>query len=240
MRPNRPEPISHLTGSRSDRPYPPGISLPGAGGKFDTAGGVQIWPGNTFVCHVTRSSASYAGLVELQEAVKRSDFARFFTFLPPPSFHMTVLQGYSPTPDIAQHLPQDLPDDLGPDAVAAEIRRRLAGHPMPQPRVAPRDLYCLHSLTLDGATDADETALRAARSALRDATGISRPDFDGYIFHVTLAYLIQWLSPAAAQEAVDFSAELSRDFCAAHPMIALDPCAFCTFDSMHHFEPVAL
>ena len=232
MTPQRPDPIAHLTGSRSPNAYPPGIGLPGQVAKFDTGGAVQIWPGSTFVCHVTKESESYAGLVALQERIKRSEFARFFTFLPPPSFHMTVFQGYSPGVERTENWPTDLRADS-----THEIAHRATGVTLPTPRVRTRDLFCLHSLTLDGATPEDEAHLRDTRDALHAATGIRRPNFDGYVFHVTLAYLVQWLSPKTAQEVVAFSDEIGNEFCRAYPEIDLDQCAFCAFESMHHFEP---
>ncbi|MDJ1017591.1 MAG: DUF1868 domain-containing protein, partial [Paracoccaceae bacterium] len=96
MSPKRPNEIDHLTGRLSRTVRPPGISLPKGGGKFTTDGAVQIWPGNTFVCHLDRRSEPYALILALQEDLKKSAFQRFFAFLPPPSFHMTVYQGLSP------------------------------------------------------------------------------------------------------------------------------------------------
>ncbi|WP_420337174.1 DUF1868 domain-containing protein [Roseibium sp.] len=238
MTPKRPDPIAHLTGNLSKKPYPSGVSLPGQGGKFDTCGGVQIWRGNTFVRHVTKGSDSFAALVELQEAVKRSEFARFYTFLPAPSFHMTVFQGYSPRSDIGKTLPADLASNLGADCASTDISKRVAGLSLPHARARPSGLFCLHSVTMEGASPEDERALRQARQRLRDATGLNPPDFDSYVFHITMAYLTQWLSPTTAAEVVAFSAELGQAFCATNPDIALDPCAFCTFESMHHFEPL--
>ena len=73
---------------------------------------------------------------------------------------------------------------------------------------------------------------------MRDLTGFRPGDFDDYVFHLSMAYLTQWVTEATAREIVDFSAELEREFCASRPVIALEECAFCTFESMHHFEPV--
>lgn len=89
------DPIAFATGRLSGQMLPDGISLPARGGKFATDGSVQVWPGNTFVCHV-QTGASLDALRALQEEVKLSRFARLFAFLPPSSFHMTVFQGRSP------------------------------------------------------------------------------------------------------------------------------------------------
>ena len=234
----RPEPIKFLTGTLSPRAYPSGVGLPGTGEKFTTDGVVEIWPGNTFVCHVERPSPAYAALMELQEAVKQSEFAAFFTFLPPPSFHMTVFQGMSPGNQGTPEWPRDVPVTASRDDVTETIAARTRGLELPEVRIRAKDLFCARSLTVTGIDEAAERTLRQARSDLRDATGISPRDFDSYVFHITLSYLIHWLSVSAATELAAFSDELFGEFEEALQDISLEPCAFCNFDSMHHFEPV--
>ncbi len=241
MAAHRPDPITHLTGRLSDRVRPPGIELPTAGGKFTPDGAVQTWPGNTFICHVDRASTAYAALLELQEEVKKSVFNRFFTFLPPPSFHMTVYQGLAPGMTAGSGWPEDLPEELSRDEITSHLLGRLTSQALPTSyKVKVEGLFCGYSLTMIGADEAAETALRQARTALRDATGIQFSDFHDYVFHITLAYLIDWLSETAARELVAFSTELEHRFKSAIGIIELGPIEFCNFDSMHHFEPVKL
>jgi len=239
MAQKRPDAIDYLTGRLSDRTRPPGIELPNGGGKFTPDGAVQIWPGNTFVCHVDRTSAAYEAIRELQEELKKSVFNRFFTFLPPPSFHMTVYQGLAPGMTTGQGWPSDLPEDLTRDEITAHVLKRLAPLDLPMSyRVKVDGVYCGYSLTVVGADETEETALRQTRTALRDATGIQFADFDTYGFHITMAYLIDWLSEKTARELVAFSTELESRFRSAIGPIELGAVEFCNFDSMHHFEPV--
>ncbi|SDW45361.1 DUF1868 domain-containing protein [Roseicitreum antarcticum] len=226
----RPDPVSYLTGRLETAPRPAGISLPGEGGKFASDGSVQHWPGNTFVRHVVQNSAAHDALRALQEEVKMSRFARFFTFLPPASFHMTVFQGMSP--GFAPRGPRR-------DAVSGELLAGLDGITFPaetQARIAEVD--CARSVTVTGAGDAAEAALRHARGVLRDATGINPPDFDTYAFHISLAYLVEWLTEPTARAVVDFSAGLTERYNAALSDIPLGPVEFCNFETMHHFEPL--
>lgn len=234
--PSRPDPIAFLTGQLRQSPYPSGIGLPGTGAKFTTDGTVEIWPGNTFVCHVTRPSKSYAALVEMQERVKMSRFGPLFTWLPAPSFHMTLFQGMSPGKQGSADWPEGVRADAPRDAVTAEILRRTEGVDLPRFDIRATDLFCGKSLTVVGRDAAAEAALRVARVRLREATGIRPPDFDSYVFHITLGYLIQWVSPGTAAELVAFSAETYGMFAGALQDITLDPCGVCNFDSMHHFE----
>ena len=237
----RPDVIDHLTGRLSDLPRPPGISLPRGGGKFTPDGAVQHWPGNTFICHIPRTSAAYSAIQELQETVKMSPFQRFFTFLPPPSFHMTVFQGLSPDMTATTGWPESLPEGLPRDEASAILADRLDELDLPTRfRIKVDGLFAAYSLTVSGADEAEETALRQARVTLRDATGIQFSDFDDYIFHITMAYLVDWLSDATAREIAEFSSEIGGRFQGEIGHIELGPIEFCNFDSMHHFEPVRI
>ena len=226
-----------LTGRSSGSPYPPGIAPLGGKGKFTPDGAVQHWPGNTFVCHINRASTAYEVIRALQEEVKKSPFNRFFTFLPPPSFHMTVYQGLSPgmTPDTGW--PRGIPTGQSRDEVTDILLKRLRQVSLPTDyRIRVDRLFAGYSLKVSGADDREESALRHARVALRDATGITFADFDDYGFHITLAYLIDWLSDSTAQELLDFGAEIGRQFLGVIGTFDLGPVEFCNFDTMHHFE----
>ncbi len=237
MAPRRPDVIEYLTGRLSGTPRPPGIALLNGGGKFTPDGAVQIWPGNTFICHLDRTSAAFEAIREMQEEVKKSAFNRFFTFLPPPSFHMTVLQGVSPTSGPGTGWPKDAPEVMTRDELSRFLVAKLAGLGLPAKyRIKFDGLFGGYSLTVSGADAEQEAALRQARVALRDATGITFPDFDDYVHHITLAYLIDWLSEKTAKELAAFSAEIGSQFKEAIGIIDLGRVEFCDFDTMHHFE----
>jgi len=237
--PARPDPIAFLTGRLSDAPRPAGISQPGAGGKFATDGSVQVWPGNTFICHVRPDSAAHDAIRALQEEVKMSRFARLFTFLPPSSFHMTVFQGCSPSMTGTRPLPRGAAPGMQRDVLSALILdavQDVSFDPAPHARMT--DLFCGKSLTVTGAGPEGDAPLRAMRETLRTATGITRADFDTYVFHITLAYLIDWLTEPTAHALAEFSADLSGRYSPELSDIPLGPVEFCNFETMHHFEPL--
>lgn len=235
----RPDPVKYLTGSLSSRPYPGGISLPGEGGKFTTGGEVQRWPGNTFICHVTRPSSGYSALIELQEEIKRSEFSTMFTWLPAPSFHMTVFQGCSPGNEGTAEWPSGLCAKATPDEANKLMLHRIDGLQINEHfRINAKELFCAHSLTVEGIDDETNFAMRELRKQLRSATGISPPDFESYIFHITIGYLVQWLSRGASKEVVEFSNQLYARYAGDLQQIELDTCAFCNFDTLHAFSLV--
>ncbi|SIQ87335.1 hypothetical protein SAMN05880590_10888 [Rhizobium sp. RU35A] len=238
MAPSRPDPIAYLTGRLTSAPRPGGISLPGGGGKFHSDGSVQPWPGNTFICHIDRASAAFEAIRALQEEIKRSAFNRFFTFLPPSSFHMTVFQGTSPLTRPGAGWPDGLDWPLDRDAVTAALGERVRDLDLPVRRtIRVIDLFAAHSLTVAGATPAAEETLRTTRRTLSDATRMPQADFEQYVFHISLAYLIDWVSEPLALEIVDFSRTQTELYAPLIGELELGPVELCDFDSMHHFEP---
>ena len=239
MAPTRPDEIPYLTGRLTGTPLPRGISLLNGGGKFTPDGAIQYWPGNTFVCHLDRQSRAFEAIRELQENLKKSVFNRFFTFLPPPSFHMTVFQGIAPSTTPGNGWPEGVPEELSREEVTSILSARLEHLELPKAfRIKLDGLHCGYSITVSGANPREEGSLRAARAALRDATGITFPDFHDYVFHITLAYLIEWLSEMTARELTAFSAEIGARLADRVRVIDLGPLEFCNFDTMHHFELV--
>lgn len=239
MAPSRPDELAYLTGRLSEAPLPKGIAPLNGGGKFTPDGAVQFWPGNTFICHLDRRSAAFEAIRELQEDLKKSVFNRFFTFLPPPSFHMTVYQGIAPETTPGNGWPEGVPEALSRDEVTSILSERLEGTDLPDSfRIKVDGLHCGYSITVSGAGSREEDSLRSTRATLRDATGITFPDFDDYVFHITLAYLIDWLSEGTARELVAFSTEHGARLAERVGVIDLGPVEFCDFDTMHHFELV--
>jgi len=239
LAPHRPDEIGYLTGQLLDRPYPSGVSLLGQGGKFTPDGSVQPWAGNTFICHVGPRTQAHALMRELQEEIRKSPFNRFFTFLPAASFHMTVFQGYSSATELGRELPRKWYKGLERDGITQAMLGRLADIALPKSfRTRAEGLFAGHSLTIAGAGRDEETALRQARVSLMDRTGLVFDDFEDYVFHITLSYLLEWLSDNTARELAQFSAALGKKYCEAIGIIELGPIEFCNFETMHHFEPV--
>ncbi|MEL6999010.1 MAG: DUF1868 domain-containing protein [Pseudomonadota bacterium] len=239
MTPKQPDPIAYLTGQLSGRPYPRGVGPPGLGEKFHPDGAVQIWPGNTFICPIDQASDAFAAMLEIQEALMCSAFAPFYAFLPPPSFHMTVFQGTSPETRPGGFWPDGAAPDLSHDALTDLMLKRTNGLEVPTAFCAKAlDLFGGHSMTVTGADDASEAGLRLSRNRLRQATGLTPPEFATYVFHITLAYPLRWQSPSLAAEVVAFSQKLFDGQSVRLQNIALGPIEFCRFDSMHHFEPL--
>ncbi|WP_172326777.1 DUF1868 domain-containing protein [Mangrovicoccus sp. HB161399] len=235
----RPDPIEYLTGrTRPELSVPPGISQPGGGGKFTPEGQLLIWPGNTMICHVDPGSDAHAALADIQAGLKAGPHAGCFTFLPGESLHMTVFQGISGPFANRFDWPGGVDRTATRNQVTAVLKQRLKGIGLPASRrIRALEVFAGHSMTVDG-IGPDEAGLRDTRARLREATGIDPEGYATYTFHITLAYLLRWLSEEEAHEV----AALSRDLFARHGArlqdIRLGQVELCNFEHMHHFEPL--
>ncbi len=240
MTPSRPDPIALLTGRLSDSPRPESITDPNGGGKFAPDGTVLPFPGNTIICHIDRESRAWRALVAMQTALRAGPLAHNFTFLPPESFHMTVFAGVSGPAGAGGRWPEDIPETASLKDVTADLLDRVRGLDFPpRRRIRPMGLFGGYSVTVQGANAAEEHALRESRERLRDTTKLRPPDFESYVFHITLGYQLRWLSEPDAREIVAFSDRLFADFVTEVPEIELGALEFCSFESMHRFDTMA-
>ncbi len=237
-------PLSHplLTGSE-DGPGPRSVTPPGGGGKFAPDGEVLPFPGNTILCHIDPASAAHRALAALQDRARAAPWGRFFAFLPPASFHMTLFEGVCMNPGYRSEWPAGAAPDLTRNEVSRLLLDRLAGVRLPAGhRIRPCGIRHKAGIgvLVAGATEQDDASLRRCREILRDATGLVAADFADYRFHITLAYLLRWMDPVTAEAARREVLEFFDDFAHAAPEIALGPPEFCNFETMHAFTPLRL
>lgn len=100
------------------------------------------------------------------------------------------------------------------------------------------DLFCAHSVSVHDCDSEIQAALRQARCDLWDCKGIQNNDFDTYVFHITLAYLLEWVSELRARALAEISDDLQARHAPLPAEIDLGPVEFCNFDTMHSFHPL--
>ena len=227
--------ITCLTGQETGLPRPDSI-----GQKFTPDGSVLPFSGNTFLCHVDPTSAAHRALCAAQDKLRAGSPAGAFTYLPPASLHMTVFEGvcdaYRSSPDWVKDLPLTLPVA----EVTSQFSGRIKDVTLPDHfSITPVEMFCGLGLNVAGASVTDAAALQTSRNALRQATGIHRADFGAYQFHITLAYLLRWLSPPEAEAMVARSNQVLDMLQHDAGAISLGPVEFCQFNDMHAFTPVA-
>ncbi|HHZ08550.1 MAG TPA: DUF1868 domain-containing protein [Rhizobiales bacterium] len=208
------------------------------GRRFDADGRFLFEPGNTVVSHVVPGSATQAALFRLRERLEALPFADRFAWTPVESWHMTVFQGTIEGRRSAPFWPAGMGLDAPIDETTRLLDARLANFAPAQPfAVKPVEVTPL-GLVVAGATPEDERTLRALRDRLADVFGYRHPDHEDYTFHVTLAYVKQWLPAGADAIYLPALDAIGRDVAAEVPQLELAPPAFCTFRDMNLFTPV--
>jgi len=210
------------------------------GSRFSEEGVFLPEAGNTVVRHVVPGSDTEAALIGLRERLRELPWGHRCAFTDVASLHMTVFEGVIETRRLAEYWPKALPVEAPLDEVTGYLAGRLEDFEGPGPfdmRIAEVTPF---GLTLTGATDADETTARAWREALTEPFTYRSPSHDAYTFHVTLAYIIDWIPDDLIPDYKQALAELTKEFRERVPVVELGPPAFCTFTDMNGFPPVRI
>lgn len=220
---------------------------PSVGAKFARDGRVLTFPGNTIICHLDQhgsNAACFHALLDVYRDAPAHGFMRKVTLLPPSSYHMTVfdcIAGFDRNPETwPKTLPPDAPMPVYHDILAERLKGfdLAVGLPLrmtvnlDEPSADARPLR----LRLKPVDAAETAKLRGLRDRLSAVLGLRGSEHGSYEFHITLGYLIQWLSP---EERTTFRATLARwrEMVAMRcPVIELGAPEYCTFDDMFAFH----
>jgi hypothetical protein len=208
------------------------------GVRFDAKGRFLREPGNTVVRHVIPGSPTEAALTRLRVRMMNLPWAHGFAWTDIDSYHMTVFGCAIETGREEAFWPAALPLDAPIDRTTAWMDARLAAFEGPGPFTMALDEVTPFGLTVTGTSEADEAMARRWRDELAIAFDRRSPGHEHYRFHITMAYIKDWMPNAMAEpyrEAMrDMTVGLKQELSA----LALGPPVFCTFDDMNWFEPV--
>lgn len=231
--------LNKLTGGQDTSLYPKAITHAGMGGKFAPNGDVLSFPGNTFLCHIDPTSDFYDALCTVQDKLRAHPNGDHFTFLPKPSFHMTIFCGVSGTPLGSDGWPQGFPLGSSLDEITNAFDERLVDTNLSTEfSVLPDNLFLPTSVSMRAATNQDETRLRELRMKLEKLTGLYRGDVESYGFHVSMAYVVKWLNEDAAADILQECESLFEKNFAQCGAFRVNTVEFCSFNNMHKFDNV--
>ena len=208
------------------------------GTRYDAAGRFLPEPGNTVVCHLLPGSASQQAVLKAREAMMVLPGIDRLAFTPVESLHMTLFQGVIEYRRRLPYWPDDVALNAPIDEVTALYCARLDSFtPGPGFRMKVTDLTPT-GLILEGLDEVDRRALAEWRDRLAVCFGYRHPDHVDYTFHVTLAYLTDWLDDSMTETWRAGLAKALRALKAEAPVIDLAPPAFCTFEDMRRFAEI--
>lgn len=218
------------------------------GYKFFEDGEPMPFAGNTLICHIPRPSPVFDALVKMQNRLKAIPEAKYFSYLPPASFHMTVFEGVNDTVRELELWPKDLNLDMPVSDVTDFFKTKLELHKSIVPtskfpttfKVSPTYLYRATSLRLKGANYTEEFNLRKTRSDLAELLHLKKKDHASYGFHITLAYQLRFMKRDEAERVYDNALMAYEAFSEDIDEITLGELELCQFDDMHEFRPVLI
>jgi hypothetical protein len=202
---------------------------PNLGTRYDRHGRFQPEHGNTVVCHLVEGSPSATAVMAARSRLMAFAPPGKLAFTPVESLHMTLFEGVI-------HWPEDQAVDAdiaGMTELYLQCLEGFEGHGAFKVAVIGMTPT---GLKLAGASAQDEAVMRAWRDALTVPFGYRQPQHDDYSFHMTFAYMIDWL---AEDEVPVWEAALAAELLTLQrdvPVLELRPPAFCRFADMTHFE----
>ncbi|WDZ76469.1 DUF1868 domain-containing protein [Ensifer adhaerens] len=193
-------------------------------------------PGNTVVSHITAGSPSEVAVLAVRDRLVAMPEAGQFAFTHPSSLHMTIFQGIIEYRRRLPYWPADMALDTPIEVMTEHYRAVLKGFAPLEPFRARVTDITPTGLALEGDSSVDRSSLKAWRDTFAENFGYRHPDHDDYEFHITFAYVIDWLDDAALPRWQEMLSEQLSFLREQAPVIELDPPAFCSFEDMNHFE----
>ncbi|KAJ7935421.1 RNA ligase/cyclic nucleotide phosphodiesterase [Mycena leptocephala] len=216
--------------------YPPGVPS-----KFDPHGNVQHFPGNTIISHLSSSSEPelYNSVLALYDKLKNSHLSHLYTLLPPSSWHMTIFDGVCDQVRKPSRWPNDLSVDASLQECTSLFEKKLSSFDLqcdPPYRLSITGFEPLLTgigIHLEPSTIGENTRIRELRDRLSNALHIRRSNHKTYGLHLTVAYLLRFLTEEQDKELRKL---LMDHFDGMPKQFELGAPEFCTFEDMFAFK----
>ncbi|CAM3159740.1 hypothetical protein BZK31_19395 [Pseudomonas floridensis] len=229
-------PLLTMSQTSGDQPYD-------VNRKFYENGKARPFAGNTIISQIPLRTPFSDALTTVRNTLAAHAFSQCLSLLPPSSYHMTVFEGVIDEQRDPPLWPTQVAKEATVEACTDYFTERLKDFDLsdgfrPRMRVDDFNVHkdsgaTLHLLPVDAQ---ESRKLRNLRDRLADRLGIRAPNHEVYGFHVSLGYLVKWMTDretrdyAAVQQ--DCLAFLRQTF----DVIELDTPRFCTFNDMLAFD----
>ncbi len=209
------------------------------GEKFHKNGSVRTFPGNTVISKITPDMPIYAGLVEAQRQLMAADKAGKYAFLPPSSFHMTVMEGVCDQVRTPERWSTKLALDMPLTQVNQFIFDCFARMSLPHAftmRIAGAVFSRFPVLVLEPANAETTDSLQNFREQFSLETGIRFPNHDTYTFHISLAYNLIFLTPDEERLFEGTRRKIQQELFTTYPSFELGIPRLTYFENMFRFD----
>ena len=208
------------------------------GRKFNQDLSVRPFPGNTIICFVDPRThpTIYNEALWAQQRLQGMHCAHKFGFLPPSSFHMTVMELLTDADRNAEKWSAKLPLDMPLEETDHFLIETLKACRFPETFAMQFDhMGEQASLKLSPANEESHAAIWAFREEMADLTGVRRTAFADYVFHITLGYNLIELEPHDVAERDATFLEIDERLTETFGIFETDQPVLTFFDDMFKF-----
>ena len=216
---------------------------PSVGRKFNADGSPFRFPGNTIISHIPLATPLSDALTSVRDTLAAGSYAHCLALLPPSSYHMTVFEGVTDSSRRAGIWPAGLPFDAPLEASHRYLERQLEGFELDcaLPLRMRLDEFSLRrdpgaTIRLLPLDEQENRKLRRLRDRLSAQLRLRAPDHEQYGFHISLAYLVDWMTPEQQREYIAVQSECFSMLQKRVPLIELGAPEFCVFYDMFAFD----
>ena len=183
--------------------------------KFDENGSPLPYYGNTIVSYLNDQRwPVFDEAVRVQEALKKCGFSQKLAFLPPSSFHMTVLTLCREIDRGTPYWPKGMAADETFQGIDRILKERVAAVPLPEGVFVEVEDCEEIRIILKPHDKESADKLRAYRDQVAEVTGIRHSWHDTFRYHLSLDYLLKPLDEEEKRErdavCARFAGELRR------------------------------
>lgn len=205
--------------------------------KFDQDGKPLPYYGTTIISFLnSKDMEIYREALLVSEHMKASGFSGNMAFLPPSSFHMTVLTLCREIDRQTPFWPLGIPKNAGVPQIDRILKERVKTLPPMEEVIMEVDACEEKRIALKPFDKNSQRILEEYRDQVSETTGIRHSTHDGFRFHLSLAYGIRPLSESQRKESHDLCQSLTRRLKEKVPPFKLPGPEFVIFNDMTHYD----
>jgi hypothetical protein len=185
------------------------------------------------------SSLIFRELEWAQEQLKTLPFRAKYAFVPPSSFHMTVIPLIDQTHRGTEFWPSLAEADSDMKTIDKAFKRAIDPIPIPSTIRMKIDSCTARSVNLspyDAYDEETRSGLRRYRESVVAATGVRLPGHDTYGFHITLSYQLMNLTPEENRTLDPVLETVHKRLSKGPAYFEPGPPRFVIFNNMHEFH----